>query len=494
MPFIKKIKTSSCNYIYDVNSNELIRVSPSIYDIIDETAGNDVEKVVEKFKHKYDPDEIRENFVSIKQAQTEHDYFSFRRPEIFSGFRSEKDVGYVFDSGLSQIVLELSNRCNHYCTYCSISGRYANRREHEPKDMPGHIAKRAVEFFIQHSAANRNETPPAITYYGGEPLTRFDLVKETVELTKAKGLFKKYRFSLTTNGTLLNDEIISYLAENNIAILVSLDGPREIHNRFRRFRNGKGTFDAIIKNLERVRKYSLDYFLNNISFNAVITPPYDFDAVTGFFFGNDFLTPLKHKVRINFVDAHETNFSRDFQLEKEKKRFRKEYDRLRNRYKEALIQGNHETLTIENSLFMHDFYAIVRRPLTPLPGRFPPAGSCIPGQRRLFVNTAGKFFMCEKVGGNYEIGNVDDGIDYKKIYNFYKEYDRFFSDCKNCWALRLCKKCFNNVRKEESFDQRRKDKLCESMLRKIEKNLVTYCEIIESNPGAFKFFEQVTMT
>ncbi|NIM11502.1 MAG: hypothetical protein GTO45_16400 [Candidatus Aminicenantes bacterium] len=89
---------------------------------------------------------------------------------------------------------------------------------------------------------------------------------------------------------------------------------------------------------------------------------------------------------------------------------------------------------------------------------------------------------------------MDGGIDYKRIYNFYKEYDRFFSDCKDCWALRLCSKCFDNIRKGERFDEDRKREMCKSFLKKIEENLIIYCEIIESKPDAFKFFENVKIT
>ena len=128
-PFIKKFKTADHNYIYDVHSNELIRVTPLIYDLIDEVAENNAEGVVEKFKHKYKPGDIRESFTSLKNPHTEHNYFSFHRPEIFSGFRSEQDVKYALDSGLSQLILELSTHCNHNCKYCSVSGRYSSKRK-----------------------------------------------------------------------------------------------------------------------------------------------------------------------------------------------------------------------------------------------------------------------------------------------------------------------------------------------------------------------------
>ena len=360
--------------------------------------------------------------------------------------------------------------------------------------MPLEILSKAVDFFIEKSRGNREENTPTITFYGGEPILRFDLIQKTVEMTKAKGFFEKYNFSFTTNGTLLNEESIKYLVTNNISILISIDGPPKIHDRYRVFGNGRGTFNMIIKNLKRIKEYSRKYFENNITLNAVISPPYDFDAIIDFFFGEKFMEPLKYKLSINFVNAYETKFIRDFKLEKEHENLQKDLNRLKYRYKEALINGTYDELTIEKQLFLKDFYNIALRPIKKLDDRFPPLGTCVPGKRRLFVDTCGKFFMCEKVGRYYEIGNVYDGFDYKRIYKFYVEYDRFFKNCGDCWAMRLCRKCFNNIRKGENFYKRRKEKMCDRMVKKIEENLRIFCEVIEENPDAFKIFENVTVS
>jgi uncharacterized protein len=493
-PFIKKFKTAQYNYIYDVHSNEIIRVAPLIYDIIDYINEDNTKPVIDKFKHKYSAGDISNNFETIKKVQSEHNCFSPQRPGIYSGFSSEDDVKYMLNTGISQLILNATSRCNNRCKYCFTSGRYYHSRKHGQKDMPLEIARKAVDFFIEKSRVNREKNTPAITIYGGEPILRFDLIQKTVELTKSKGVFEKYNFSFTTNGTLLNEDSIKYLVKNNISILISIDGPPRIHDRYRVFRNGRGTFNVIIKNLKRIQEYSRKYFENNITLNAVIAPPYDFDTIIDFFFGEKFMEPLKYKLSINFVNAYETTFFKDFKLQKEYENLQKELNRLKDRYKKALINGTYDDLTIEQQLFLKDFYNIERRPIKNLDDRFPPLGTCIPGKRRLFVDTYGKFFMCEKVGRYYEIGNVYDGFDYKRIYNFYVEYDRFFKKCEDCWAVRLCRKCFNNIRKGENFYERRKEKLCEIMVKKIEENLSIYCEIIEENPDAFKIFENVTMS
>lgn len=122
---------------------------------------------------------------------------------------------------------------------------------------------------------------------------------------------------------------------------------------------------------------------------------------------------------------------------------------------------------------------------------FAPQGTCFPGTRKLFVNVDGNFYMCERVNSNYSIGNVNHGFNHRRIYNFLKKYEEFFKDCKYCWALRLCMKCFNNIRNGDSFSEARKEKVCSNNLYKIENNLLDYCEIREKNAEAFKPFKNI---
>jgi len=125
---------------------------------------------------------------------------------------------------------------------------------------------------------------------------------------------------------------------------------------------------------------------------------------------------------------------------------------------------------------------------------YPPRGSCFPGTRRLLVDVTGRFFMCEKVGSNYPIGDVEKGFYYGEILNFYESYDRFFQECADCWALRLCTKCFNSIRKGAEFDLERKKMFCRKQIKRIEENLISYCKILEQNPSAFKFYENAKVT
>jgi uncharacterized protein len=493
-PFIKKIKTDRFHYIYDVNSNELIKVSPLMYDIIEESAEVNRDSLVERFKGVYGKDEIIKNLEAIQGVKKEHNYFSGHRPEIFSGVGSIDDVRYILDSNLEQLILEVTEQCNLRCKYCSFSGRYKHARVHSGKKMAVEVMERAVDFFIGKCDKSNQAKLPAITFYGGEPLLRTDLIKRAVELTRKKGLFEQFSFSLTTNGTLLPDDIITYFIHNHISMLISLDGPKEVHDRYRFFSNGQGAFDSILKNLERIQRINPSYFESCISFNVVAAPPYDFELLIDFFHGQPFFEPFAEKIRLNFVDAFETTFFNDFCLEADKEKNSKELSKLRERHEHALINGTYDELTLEKRLFLEDFHTIACRRIERMGNRYPPIGSCFPGQRRLMVDAQGNFFMCEKVGQYFEIGNIYNGFNYSKIYDFIMQYDKFFEGCGDCWAVRLCKKCFNSVRKGERFDIRRKEALCKTMQTRIEKNLIAFCGIVEKNPDAFKVFDGITVT
>lgn len=489
-PFIKKFRTDRYNYIYDVNSNEILRVDRIVYDMVDSVGTHDIDAIIDKFKDTYQPEDIVKSHENIKKARQKN-YFSDHRPEISSGIESENDVKTLLESGIRQIVLNVTTRCNLNCRYCTFSGNYSVNKGRKKDDMSFKTAKKAIDFFIKNSPGTQNETPAAVTFYGGEPLLTFGLIKEVVELMKGLKLADKYNFSLTTNGTLLTKDVIEYFVKNNISILISLDGPKEINDRYRVFNNGKGTFDRVIKNISQIRKYSREYFSNKVSFNSIICPPYQFDSVIDFFYRKELFAPLNEKIRIDFVDSYDTTFFEDFHLEDEWKGVGNELNNFIIRFKKALINGEYEKLTVEKHFFSEAFYNIACRNKETMGKKYPPLGTCVPGKRRLFVSTGGTFFMCEKVNENHEIGNVDEGFNLKRIYDFYKKYDEFFKDCKYCWALRLCKKCFNDIRRGADFDQQRKETMCKNILRNLEKNLIVFCEIIEKNPTAFKIFKDV---
>ncbi len=146
---------------------------------------------------------------------------------------------------LQTLVLNVTNQCNLSCKYCYEFGedRVANP-EGKTKFMSLETAQAAVDFLLESSPGRRKVN---LTFFGGETLMNFKVVRATIEYARerARACGKAMEFSLTTNATLLTPQIIEYLAENQVGVTISLDGPREMNDQFRVFHNGRGTYDVI---------------------------------------------------------------------------------------------------------------------------------------------------------------------------------------------------------------------------------------------------------
>ena len=153
---------------------------------------------------------------------------------------------------LQRVVLNVTNQCNLACTYCyEYSADRIAQQDGKPKYMSADIAESAVEMLITESAGREGLH---ITFFGGETLLNFEVMRSTVEYAKRRAaeLGKRIEFSLTTNATLLTEEIVDFLSEHRIGVTVSIDGDQELNDRMRVFHDGRGSYSVIapkIKNL-----------------------------------------------------------------------------------------------------------------------------------------------------------------------------------------------------------------------------------------------------
>lgn len=481
--FVKKIKTAKHYYVYDVCSNEIIKVNRLIWDMIDQVS-EPSKQIYHNMTRKYKESDILSAYNSIEKSISSG-AFGSNRPRIRSYQGGKKELLYLFENaGMRQLIINLTNRCNMRCHYCIYSGKYRYMRTHGDGDISREIAIKAVDFFIKNCTKKER---PYVTFYGGEPFIKFDLFKEIIDHVKSYS--NNFHFSLTTNGTLLNDEeICSYIIDNDISLNVSLDGPKHIHDKNRRMVNGTGTFDLIMENLKRIKEIAPGYFKSRIYYSPVVTPPYNYDEIKYFFYESEFFKDHKNPLNIANVSTYATTLFDDTDKALMNKQLNKSRAKMLKCYKNALISGRHDDLTLEKFWF-HDMIGSIHfREKTPLKEYLHVIGQCIPGVRRLFVSVAGKYYMCEKVGEFYPIGDVHNGINYDRICDFFVACDSFFKGCGNCWAVRLCKRCFADINCEDRFDITRKEKSCKSKIEYYETLLSAYCEILEKNPDGFEDF------
>lgn len=351
----------------------------------------------------------------------------------------EKYLPLILSRTLNHITLQVTQNCNLRCKYCIYSvGDGANQRHHSAKRMDWQTAKRAVDFLWEHSI---DSDEISIGFYGGEPLLERPLLEKVVEYANERFEGKCIKYNITTNGTLLNDENISFLAENQISLMVSLDGPKLIHDRNRVFPDGKGSFDVVMERISRVKLLYPEY-AKHMSFSMVMDPENDFDCINQIHLDGSVIT--KYNLRSTFVERIDENANVSMQAEEN---FFEKFS-----YQEFLAWLSYlgrypieKVSAISYQALLHSLGIVFRsRGAATLQKVDCPSGSCIVGKQRLFCSIDGTLFPCERINECSQamhIGNIFSGLDIEQALHLLKVGSLTPEECKKCWAFRFCSLC-----------------------------------------------------
>jgi len=492
-PFIKKFKTRCNYYAYDVNTNLIVKLDEITYDLLDWFPFSSKQEIVEEFSHKFPPVQIKQGTAKLEALAEQ--LGAFRPLQVRSRMRSPEFIRenvHKMIGHFEHLILSVSEQCNMRCAYCAYSGGYVNIRVHNNSYMSWNVARKAIDYFLANLGSQVG--PQEIGFFGGEPLINFGLIRQCVEYTKSRN--PNVGFGLTTNGTLLTDEITDFLSKNGIRILVSLDGPKEIHDVDRIFVSGKGTFDKIIQNLKRLKENHPEYYSKKVRFWCTLSPFSDYQKVFNFFVSNTDLFLSPEKVGFGTItDGHEGYFSsRTADVIKRSLESRRKLYQL---FREKLIKG--ETGDREfgflQTLFEKPYFNLHKRPIN-LDGwgeEYHFMTACFPGHYRLFVNADGAFQICEKSNDALIIGHIDSGLDIERIVNIYQKYhDLHNNECRSCWVHRFCKNCYvSSTCKTGNFEPTLDPQFCDNQRRFFETLLIDYCSILEENPHAFDYMNDI---
>lgn len=335
-------------------------------------------------------------------------------------YLTKEELSWKIRHAQSMLTISLTERCNLRCEYCGYHNKYANK-EYKYCDISIEQALAAVEMFLDSTKAIET---PSISFYGGEPLLKFDIIQNVVEFCKKIFPFKKIEFSLTTNGVLLAyPNILEFLVAHNFFVTISLDGPKHIHDRYRIDIFGNPTFEKIEENLRLLQKSHPSYYENNISINTVMAPPVDLISISEFF-------KAKKLDKVNYINLMETEYFKT------------------NYVKSEQVNANP---TLLNALMKSAYMGTLKKycnlvPNINLDTYVFPGGMCIPGVRRNFIHSDGRIILCEKVSeqdDQYNLGTVTHGVDVEKIWKLIKKTEKIaISRCSSCWAIRFCNRCF----------------------------------------------------
>lgn len=331
-----------------------------------------------------------------------------------------KYIPYLLNRCINDMTLQVTKDCNLNCRYCSFSNNNKMDRDHEKAEMSWEIAQKCIDFLYIHSSDINNVT---ISFYGGEPLLNFRLIKKAVEYAESLFYSKKIDYVMTTNASILTDEMIDFLAKYNFLLTISFDGPSEIQNYHRKFfRTGKGSFDQVFANVKKIKEMYPEYFNECVLINPVVFEDEDKQMIYNYFL-EEFSIPAE---RITLRDATMNGI-----------------DYIANRTDENYKKNTLYMLQGKLPQYVNEGLIKIYNDKTVIPYQWHHNGPCIPGLKMIFAGLNGNFYPCEKCPENdyFKIGDIYSGLIYKKIYEFSNIGKISESDCKSCWAMRFCNMC-----------------------------------------------------
>lgn len=502
-PLVKLFETDTSRYIYDTGTGKILQCESEEYQILrcllSCKEDNNIDNLIEKFGEKKVSGALQ-NIISAIQSEN---ILRAPRPKKFYSPGHFEKLEYYINNALDQVVLELTERCNLRCGYCIYGTQYEQKREHGEIDMSEDIARGAIEYLKEHGDPNKNV---ALTFYGGEPLLKFDLLKYCISYAQKIISSDRLTFSITTNLTLVTPEIARFLASvKKLYIVGSLDGPKDLHDFYRKDIGGNGTFDRAIRGLKYIVEALGDSVEERLSLSMVFGPPYTKEKLSQIdeFFNSLEWLPINIGKRVTYPA---TNSVPNSKLDNDGMPLKITKDNMEidntlaswseNKYFENLEMdeniGFFTKSTIDDALVRIHKRHIYTEPIED----YTLNGCCLPACRRIYVTAKGDLMLCERIDGAPAIGNVFSGIDLQKVKSVYiDEYSKSsIKHCANCWAIRLCDLCYISCYTNGQLDIDKKTLHCNLTRSSLLNSMIAYHNFMEKNPEKLRFLNDMTIS
>ena len=423
---VHQYKSNGFNIVLDVNSGMVHLVDELTYEMIAAFPNMErdalVKSVCEKFSDGTPDEEGRLLKGEELYSEAQH---------VYDELLSMKEAGTLFSEDIYEpyveefskretvvkaLCLHIAHDCNLACRYCfAEEGEYHGRRAL----MSLEVGKKALDFLIQNSGNRKNLE---VDFFGGEPLLNWEVVKELVKYGREQEARyeKKFRFTLTTNGVLLNDEVMEFVNREMSNVVLSIDGRKEVNDRMRPFRRGDGSYDLIVPKFQKLaeQRNQTDYYVRGTFTHHNL----------------DFSEDVKHLSELGFeqisVEPVVAQPTEDYAFrEEDLPELLKQYDILAKYILERRKSGK----WINFFHFMLD--------LSGGPCVYKRLSGCGSGTEYLAVTPWGDLYPCHQFVGNEEflMGNVDEGVTNLELREKFRQCNVYSKEkCKNCFAKFHC--------------------------------------------------------
>ncbi|MEE1200033.1 MAG: thioether cross-link-forming SCIFF peptide maturase [Christensenellales bacterium] len=411
---IHQYKLGAYNIVLDVCSGSVHAVDALAYDLIAELEHLPREEALAAVRSKH-PDvpaqELQECHDQIEHLRGDGKLFAPDTFQPMAGRLKEKTAGVV-----KALCLHIAHTCNLNCAYCFASqGKYHGDRA----IMSFEVGKRALDFLIENSGTRRNLE---VDFFGGEPLMNFDVIKQLVAYARSVETHhgKNFRFTLTTNGMLINDDVIEFANRECCNVVLSLDGRREIHDRFRVDYAGKGSWDRIVPKFQQLveARGGKDYYMRGTFTHA----------------NPDFLKDIQQMLDLGFTelsmepvvcepgDPSELT-AEDLEIVKA------QYEQLA----ELMLRRDREGRPFTFYHYMVD--------LSDGPCIYKRISGCGSGTEYMAVTPWGDLYPCHQFVGEekFKLGDIWNGVTNSGIRGEFAACNVYARpECKDCWARLYC--------------------------------------------------------
>lgn len=409
---VHQYKMGGYNIVIDVNSGAIHVVDDMTYDMIEMYENSDKESIFAEMAKRYpkQQDDIVECWDEMQELIAAEELFTKDSYEPYiTDFAKRPTV-------VKALCLHIAHDCNLACQYCfAEEGEYHGKREL----MSYEVGKKALDFLVANSGNRRNLE---VDFFGGEPLMNFQVVKDLVAYGRSleKEHNKNFRFTLTTNGVLLDDDIMEFANKEMGNVVLSIDGRKEVHDRMRPFRKGAGSYDLIVPKFQKFAesRHQDKYYVrgtfthNNLDFSKDVLHLADL----GF-----------KQISVEPVVAQDTD---SYAIREE------DLPQLMEEYEKLALEMVRRHGTEEDFNFFHFMIDLEGGPC--VAKRLSGCGS---GTEYLAVTPTGDLYPCHQFVGNTDflMGNVDDGVVNTELRDEFKSCNVYAKEkCRECFARFYC--------------------------------------------------------
>ena len=410
---VHQYKLNGYNIVLDTCSGSVHTVDEVAYDIIALYKNKSADEIVKEITEKYSDITEKDVLECLEDVKFLEENGKLFTPDTYEGmafdFKNRNTV-------IKALCLHVAHTCNLNCEYCFASqGKYHGERAL----MSFEVGKRALDFLIENSGTRRNLE---VDFFGGEPLMNWDVVKELVSYARVQEKIhnKNFRFTLTTNGMLIDDDVIEFSNREMSNVVLSLDGRKDVHDRLRVDYMGRGSYDTIVPKFQEFvkRRGGKNYYMRGTFTHKNV----------------DFTNDIFHMADLGFTELSMEPVvcspeDASALTQEDLPILYEQYELLAKEMIKRKKEGRPFT-------FYHYMLDLKNGPCI-----YKRISGCGSGTEYMAVTPTGDLYPCHQFVGDtkYLLGNIWDGVTNKEVQNEFKLCNAYARpECNDCWAKLYC--------------------------------------------------------